>query len=63
MTYAQRLLRLCGAAVAVFIGFVIIGGAALALGASNQVLDFLGNAYIFTFFVVLVFVLWRARRR
>lgn len=63
MSYAQRLLQLCGAAFAVFIGFVIIGGTAVALGATDQVLDFLGNAYLFTAFVVVAFVLWRTRRR
>lgn len=62
MTFAQRQLQLCGAALAVFIGFVVIGGAALALGASDQVLDFLGNAFLVTEFIVFAFVLWRTRR-
>ena len=63
MNYGRRLLHVCGAALAVFIGFLVIGGAALALGASDAVLDFLGNAYLVTGFFVLAFVLWRTRRR
>lgn len=63
MKPAQRLLQLCGAALAVFIGFLVVGGMALALGASDQVLDFLGNAYLVTGFIVFAFVLRRTRRR
>lgn len=63
MKFAQRQLQLCGAALAVFIGFVAIGGAALALGASDRVLDFLGNAFLVTESTVFAFVLWRTRRR
>ena len=63
MRYGQRLLQLGGAAIAVFIGYLVIGGAATALGASDQVMDVLGDAYLVTGFIVGCFVLWRTRRR
>ena len=52
-----------GAVLAVFIAFLAIGGAAVALGASNDVLDFLGQAYMVVGVGAMLFVVWRTRNR
>ena len=57
------LLQMTGAVLAVFIAFLAIGGAAVALGASNDVLDFLGQAYMVVGVGAMLFVVWRTRNR
>jgi len=63
MRRAGRLLQVTGAALAVFAAFLVVGAAAVALGASNEVLDFMGNADVVVGMVAMLFVLWRTRNR